>query len=72
MKRFQFPLERVLQIRHHIEQQWEVKLAEITGECLIIKNNIQDMENQRKFNLEDLSSQKENLSFDLQKLNLVL
>lgn len=40
MKRFRFRLERLLSLRRHKEREWELKLADITGQCLKIKNNI--------------------------------
>ncbi|MBN2735448.1 MAG: flagellar export protein FliJ [Spirochaetales bacterium] len=65
MKRFQFPLERVLQMRRHTEREWELRLAEISGECMVIQNNIQFMEKQKQLNLEDLAKYSNQLSFEL-------
>ncbi len=40
MKRFQFRLESVLSLRKHVEREWELKLADITGKCLLLENAI--------------------------------
>jgi flagellar FliJ protein len=33
-------MQRILDLRAHKEQQWEMKLGKITGECLTIENEI--------------------------------
>lgn len=40
MKRFRFRLERLLTIRRYHEREWELKLAEISGICLSLENEI--------------------------------
>ena len=42
MKRFQFRLERFLQLRRYREREWELKLADITGQCIILANKIKE------------------------------
>lgn len=41
MRRFRFPLERVLELRRYKEREWELKLAKITGECVLLQQEIQ-------------------------------
>ncbi|MBN1799275.1 MAG: flagellar export protein FliJ [Spirochaetales bacterium] len=40
MKRFQFRLEKLLKIRQYREREWELKLADITGQCLVLEKKI--------------------------------
>jgi flagellar FliJ protein len=40
MRKFQFRLQRFLDIRKYKEREWELKLAAITGECISIQNKI--------------------------------
>ncbi|MBN1524454.1 MAG: flagellar export protein FliJ [Spirochaetales bacterium] len=40
MRKFQFRLERILEIRRYHEREWELKLAEITGKCILLENQI--------------------------------
>ena len=40
MKRFRFRLEQLLALRRHTEHEWELKLAEITGKCILLENAI--------------------------------
>ena len=42
MRKFQFRLERFLDIRKYKEREWELKLAAITGECISIRNRIEE------------------------------
>ncbi len=42
MRKFNFRLERFLDIRKYKEREWELKLAEITGVCISLKNNIEE------------------------------
>jgi flagellar FliJ protein len=44
MKRFRFRLEKVLSFRKHREREWELKLADITGKCLLLENAIRRCE----------------------------
>lgn len=41
MKAFQFKLDRILAIRKHREQEWEIRLAAATGECVRLRRDIQ-------------------------------
>ncbi len=49
MRRFQFRLEKILNLRKYREREWEQKLAVISGICLELENRIQmlNMEKQR-------------------------
>jgi flagellar FliJ protein len=47
MKRYNFRLERILELRRHRERLWEMKLAEITGQCVRLENHIQDLQNEK-------------------------
>ncbi len=40
MKQFHFRLEQVLSLRKHVEREWELKLADITGKCLLLEHAI--------------------------------
>ena len=42
MRKFQFRLERFLDIRKYKEREWELKLAAITGVCISIRNRIEE------------------------------
>jgi flagellar protein FliJ len=43
MRRFQFRLERFLDLRRWKEREWELALAKILGECLLIENRITEI-----------------------------
>jgi flagellar protein FliJ len=43
MRRFQFRLERFLELRRWKEREWEIKLAKILGECLLLENRIKEI-----------------------------
>ncbi len=43
MRRFQFRLERFLELRRWKEREWELKLARALGECLVIENRIREI-----------------------------
>ncbi|HUX21860.1 MAG TPA: flagellar export protein FliJ [Spirochaetia bacterium] len=51
MKRYQFRLERLLEIRKYRELEWELKLAAVTGECVRLKNEIDEMDISRRMTL---------------------
>ncbi len=40
MRRFRFRLERFLELRRYYEREHELKLAKVTGACLMIQRNI--------------------------------
>jgi flagellar protein FliJ len=44
MKRFLFRLEKLLDLRKFREREWEMKLAEISGHCMLIKKKISEVE----------------------------
>ena len=41
MKRFQFRLKKLLDIRRYEERKWEIKLAKVTGACINLENRIE-------------------------------
>ena len=43
MRRFQFRLERFLELRRWKEREWELKLARAQGECLLLENRIRQI-----------------------------
>ena len=40
MLQFQFRLDKLLALRAYEERQWELKLAKVAGECLLLRNRI--------------------------------
>ncbi len=42
MKRFQFRLKKLLDIRRYEEREWEIKLAKVTGACINLENRIEE------------------------------
>ena len=40
MRRFQFRLERFLDLRRWKEREWEIALAKVLGECLLLEKRI--------------------------------
>lgn len=43
MRRFQFRLERFLELRRWKEREWELALAKILGECLLLERRIAEI-----------------------------
>ena len=43
MRRFQFRLERFLDLRRWKEREWEIRLAQATGKVLVLKNRIAEI-----------------------------
>jgi flagellar FliJ protein len=43
VRRFRFRLEKLLELRKHVEREWEIKLAESTGKCALIRNRINEI-----------------------------
>jgi flagellar protein FliJ len=43
MRRFQFRLERFLELRRWKEHEWEIVLAKILGECLLLERRIDEI-----------------------------
>jgi flagellar FliJ protein len=43
MRRFQFRLERFLELRRWKEREWELALARVQGECLLLEQRIEDI-----------------------------
>jgi len=44
VKQYQFRLERLLEIRRHHEEQWELKLAVAGGECARLQNELRELD----------------------------
>lgn len=57
MRRFNFSLERLLKLRAHKEQDWEIKLGEATGHCVRTKHAISEREKNHRQVLADRSGQ---------------
>lgn len=53
MKRFRFRLEKLLEIRRRRERDWELKLADITGKCILLENAIKQCEANILSSLDD-------------------
>ncbi len=43
MRRFQFRLERFLELRRWKEREWEIALAKVLGECLLLEKRIEEI-----------------------------
>jgi flagellar FliJ protein len=43
MRRFQFRLERFLELRRWKEREWELALAKVLGECLLLERRIAEI-----------------------------
>ncbi len=52
MRRFAFRLENVLEIRKHLEQEWEIRLAKISGECMRLQARIAELDRERKESMQ--------------------
>lgn len=48
MRKFQFNLEKILELRKYDEQQWELKLGQATGRCNAINREIEARKVSRK------------------------
>jgi len=48
MRRFDFNLQRILSLREYREKEWEIKLGEITGRCVRLKQQIADRRGNRE------------------------
>jgi flagellar FliJ protein len=55
MRKFQFNLDKVLELRSYHERQAELKLGEATGKCNALHRRIEDNENRKR---ETFSSRK--------------
>jgi flagellar FliJ protein len=44
MRRFQFRLERFLDLRRWKEREWEIRLAQATGKVIVLKNRIAEID----------------------------
>lgn len=42
MRRFHFPLEKVLELRRYAEREWELRLGEVTGRVVAVEQEILD------------------------------
>ena len=47
MRRFRFKLEKILELRRYAEQEWELKLAEVTGRVVSVEQEIKDWAHRR-------------------------
>ncbi|MFP4375875.1 MAG: flagellar export protein FliJ [Spirochaetales bacterium] len=47
MRRFAFSLERVLELRRHVEREWELKLAEVTSRVVGVQQEMHRLDAQR-------------------------
>ncbi len=43
MRRFQFRLERFLDLRRWKEREWEIRLAQATGKVILLRNRIEEI-----------------------------
>jgi flagellar protein FliJ len=43
MRRFQFRLDRFLELRRWKEREWEIALSKVLGECLLMENRITEI-----------------------------
>ncbi|MFO7731128.1 MAG: flagellar export protein FliJ [Spirochaetia bacterium] len=48
MRKFQFNLEKILELRKYDEQQWEIKLGQVTGRCNGLHKKIEERRSSRK------------------------
>jgi flagellar protein FliJ len=48
VRRFAFQLDKVLELRRYHEQEWELKLAEVTGRVLAVEHELADWANRRQ------------------------
>ncbi|MDZ7795113.1 MAG: flagellar export protein FliJ [Spirochaetia bacterium] len=48
MRKFQFNLEKILELRKYDEQQWEIKLGQAIGRCTALKKKIEERRSSRK------------------------
>ena len=53
MKKFHFSLERLLKLKEHIEEEWEIKLGEATGRCVRIRKGIEERRGNHVRTLQD-------------------
>jgi flagellar protein FliJ len=54
MKRFQFRLEHLLELRKYKEREWELKLAKITGVCLALGRRITEIGREINLTIQSL------------------
>ena len=47
MRRFNFKLEKILELRRYAEQEWELKLAEVTSRIVGAQREIDDLAHRR-------------------------
>jgi len=75
MKRFQFNLEKLLELRAYDEKNWEIKLGQIVSKCNFMEHRIRDYESDKtktffNYNLESSGIEMLQISESfLQKLN---
>jgi len=47
MRRFRFKLDKILELRRYAEQEWELKLAEVTGRVVAAEEEIREWARRR-------------------------
>ena len=47
MRRFRFKLDKLLELRRYAEQEWELKLAEVTGRVVVAEEEIREWARRR-------------------------
>ena len=47
MRSFDFRLEALLRIRRHRERSWELKLAEVSGACILLEGRLRELDEER-------------------------
>lgn len=66
MREFRFNLEKLLELRRYEEREWELRLARITGECLLLENKIEA--NRQKIGLGARQAVTPGYAMDIQRL----
>ena len=51
MRRFRFGLEKILGLRRHHEREWEMKLAQVAGACVLMQGEIDSRHGRKVENL---------------------
>jgi flagellar FliJ protein len=64
VKRFRFALERLLQLRSYKEQEWQARLAVVTGACLKLGGKIEENDRQAALTFSKSCYHEEKLDFN--------
>jgi len=64
MKRFQFRLERFLELRKWKEREWELKLARVLGQCLLLEKRIGEIR-------EEISASRQQVFSDGVRIDMI-